>query len=314
MRSFRADPRAAAVMAVLSLAVPSGGAAVAQTPLPPACARLVEAVDAAVAAEDLQSAVRAARAVQTEPACRPEVQVAAGRGPGLLAARLAVRNFRSGQTVSMQEPILQEALRVGEVWQVLDMMGQIRLQARDYAGATVFFQRALNDMNDATTGAPPPPEAVIRRVHAMAAQSQMLAPDATPPRDRTGRPGGLGLASVRNVEIRRVPQPIQFEFGSARMTPSGERAAERLLDILIQQAPASVTLVGHTDPVGSPERNVALSLERARAVKQFLESRGFRGEIRVEGRGPNEPLEIIDPDQYTEAQRHQMLRRVELVR
>ena len=51
-----------------------------------------------------------------------------------------------------------------------------------------------------------------------------------------------------------------------------------------------VQLVGHTDTAGSPEYNVRLSLERARAVAAALAREGVEPtKIRTEGRGESQP-------------------------
>jgi len=47
-----------------------------------------------------------------------------------------------------------------------------------------------------------------------------------------------------------------------------------------------IVVVGHADPIGTPEYNQALSERRARAVKNYLVSKGVPADrIRSEGRG-----------------------------
>jgi outer membrane protein OmpA-like peptidoglycan-associated protein len=74
-----------------------------------------------------------------------------------------------------------------------------------------------------------------------------------------------------------VPAPLLFAFNSARLTQS----ARAYLDILVQRIRSShrpvTEVVGHTDHVGSAAYNLGLSRRRARAVRDYLATRGFTG-------------------------------------
>lgn len=300
------------LFAVLLAAVLVGtpGRAGAQQP----CADLTSKFDSTVSARNLDDAIGIASAIQANPGCSPEVQRQVGRRTALLHLAVANQNLRNGQDLSAQEPLVRAGLKFGDSWQALALMGDIKNAAREYPAATEFYQRALNDMNDTTSGAADPPPKAIERIVKLAAQTRMLAPDSTPPKTRTGEPGGLGLIRVRNIEISRVPQPIQFVVGQAVMTESGRKQAQILFEVLSQQGQKDIRLVGHTDPTGPAALNLILSKDRAEAVKRFLLDLGYRGRIDIDGKGPNEPLEIEDAASYTEEQRYQILRRVELVR
>lgn len=52
----------------------------------------------------------------------------------------------------------------------------------------------------------------------------------------------------------------------------------------------SITLIGHTDRLGSEAYNQRLSEERAQTVKQYLESQGVEAPISAEGRGKSQPV------------------------
>jgi OOP family OmpA-OmpF porin len=55
----------------------------------------------------------------------------------------------------------------------------------------------------------------------------------------------------------------------------------------------AVTVVGHTDSSGDPATNLALSEERAEAVRAALEARGLPASmLRVVGRGGTEPVRV----------------------
>lgn len=104
---------------------------------------------------------------------------------------------------------------------------------------------------------------------------------------------------------------IEFETGKATFTP----AAIVVLNDLLDQASITnlnVTIAGHTDNVGNPASNVALSKARAEAVKNFLmenapsnfpaervvtrgygDSQPIASNATVEGRAKNRRVQII---------------------
>ena len=86
---------------------------------------------------------------------------------------------------------------------------------------------------------------------------------------------------------------IEFTSGSARLT---ERAKKQILEIagalqseaLINE---KIMITGHTDNIGSAKANLALSQQRALAVKQALVNLGIdKFRLNARGRGESEPL------------------------
>lgn len=98
-------------------------------------------------------------------------------------------------------------------------------------------------------------------------------------------------ASTETVAAKSVS--IEFETGKATFTP---RAVATLNDVLDQAAVTSlsVQINGHTDSVGDPSANLALSKARAEAVKQFLMTnapRNFPSErVTTRGFGDTQPV------------------------
>jgi outer membrane protein OmpA-like peptidoglycan-associated protein len=96
---------------------------------------------------------------------------------------------------------------------------------------------------------------------------------------------------------------ITFETNSADLTPGAREVLDQLaLALQSEQLGSSRFLLeGHTDAVGSPGYNMALSEQRARAAREYLASQV--GELRLEaiGRGESELLE--DTDGPSEANR-----------
>jgi len=123
---------------------------------------------------------------------------------------------------------------------------------------------------------------------------------------------------AHQVEIERLQNEnlkitmsseVSFDFGSAQVTPSFGRTLDKVADILQRYNRSGITIVGHTDDVGSAEFNQRLSQQRADAVAYYLEDRGVsRDRIRTEGRGEAEPR----ASNASEAGR-QLNRRVEMI-
>ena len=144
--------------------------------------------------------------------------------------------------------------------------------------------------------------------------------------------GPLVVAAAEIVEALRRREPgdvrgagmgidlwINFEFDSARLTPSGRDQADTLGDALLDLAAyergrgLSIVLVGHTDTQGARAYNDRLSLRRAEAVRDYLVD-GFGldprdVDIEVEGRGERDPMSSLETDAA-----HALNRRVEVIR
>ncbi len=84
---------------------------------------------------------------------------------------------------------------------------------------------------------------------------------------------------------------IEFESGSARLTPKGEAILAEMADKMQSLGTMRLQIIGHTDNVGSRPSNIKLSAARAEAVKAYLQQQGVDGSrFGVAGRGPDEPV------------------------
>lgn len=84
---------------------------------------------------------------------------------------------------------------------------------------------------------------------------------------------------------------ITFKLGSAELTEQGAANARSFANALTDPrlANQAFLIVGHTDATGSPERNMALSEQRAEAVKAFLVRQGIAaGRLQTKGLGSQE--------------------------
>jgi outer membrane protein OmpA-like peptidoglycan-associated protein len=120
-----------------------------------------------------------------------------------------------------------------------------------------------------------------------------------------------------DVQIQRMPDDslkltlasqVSFDFNSAHINPGFADALDRMAEVIKKYDKTVVHIIGHTDSVGSAEYNQRLSERRAKAVADYLISRGVNpARIHTEGRGEREPRASND----TEAGR-QLNRRVEI--
>mgnify|MGYP003383430011 CR=1 FL=1 len=84
---------------------------------------------------------------------------------------------------------------------------------------------------------------------------------------------------------------LLFEFGSADdIAPAFKPVLKELVAAIATFPAAQVTVIGHTDRVGSQADNDRLSLERAQTVRRLLMDAGIPPAIiSIAGRGEREP-------------------------
>jgi len=88
-----------------------------------------------------------------------------------------------------------------------------------------------------------------------------------------------------------VTRQVQFKTSSAELTDADKLILDEVAETLTRLKFVSGTVIGHTDSTGPTEYNQALSERRARAVADYLETRGIApGRLAVSGAGENEPI------------------------
>ncbi len=87
-------------------------------------------------------------------------------------------------------------------------------------------------------------------------------------------------------------ESIDFKPNSAAIQPEMENNLHLVIDFLQNRGQFNLKVVGHTDSDGKPEDNLKLSLERAKAIKNYLVTVGGIDpeRITVEGKGDTQPL------------------------
>jgi len=90
--------------------------------------------------------------------------------------------------------------------------------------------------------------------------------------------------------VRDAIQDLEFEFGKSSIKASSYPSLNRVAEMLRSKG-FSLKLGGHTDNVGSAERNMALSKDRAESVKQYLVSQGVNpSKVEAVGYGAGQPI------------------------
>jgi outer membrane protein OmpA-like peptidoglycan-associated protein len=103
---------------------------------------------------------------------------------------------------------------------------------------------------------------------------------------------------------------ILFDTGKATFQPAADQPLGEVLQLLQQDDSLNVLIEGHTDNVGAPAANQALSEKRAQAVRDWLTAKGVAAtRLTAKGYGASKPV----ADNNTEDGRAKN-RRVELVK
>ncbi|MGE5952817.1 MAG: OmpA family protein [Qipengyuania vulgaris] len=90
---------------------------------------------------------------------------------------------------------------------------------------------------------------------------------------------------------------IRFEEGSAALLTASRMLLDEVAAALEPCSGAIIAITGHTDKSGNEADNIALSMDRARVVREALVSRGIpRESLRARGMGSAEPAERLTPE------------------
>ncbi len=199
------------------------------------------------------------------------------------------------------------------------VVAQRRLAALRLSAAQA-YDRGIEIIKNETLTPTAPARHDIEELIQRAGQARLLAANDTSGRgafvkatrdQRDGTLGGFYSRAVRGIVTQAIPVPITFEYRTTAFTGVGQDAARELLDVLKEQTPSRIVLIGHTDVRGTAEFNLKLSRERAEAVAAFLQQNGISAPIATEGRGANEPLQLSDSSGLSQDDIYALNRRVE---
>ena len=111
--------------------------------------------------------------------------------------------------------------------------------------------------------------------------------------DRLAETAPPPIADVQqDLDVYLSDRTIEFESGSATLTPQGTQILDEVARILYRSPNTAIKIAGHTDTQGEAAFNLDLSKRRAEAVVNYLEQRWRldRQRLTAEGYGENRPI------------------------
>jgi OOP family OmpA-OmpF porin len=115
-------------------------------------------------------------------------------------------------------------------------------------------------------------------------------------RAESDEPAYQPLHCQEDVEGLLRTRSIRFEEASSALLPASRMLLDEVAESLRPCLGSIVAITGHTDDQGSEPGNIALSMERARVVREALIRRGIpRDGLRASGVGSSHPVEGLAP-------------------
>lgn len=303
------------------LVVSIGAAVFAGSALAEDCAaqltRFNQAVDSGK--DDLAQAL--VDEIATSPGCG-RYQVAVQRRLAAQRLQMVQLLMARGRPVADYERLLLAAEKPEVLWQASATLGEVRFGERRFAEAVRAYDVAIEVIKNETLTPVVPSKFEVEGLVDRAGEARLLAVSdgnasddqkfVSAARDKSdGSIGGFYSPSVRGIVPQSIPVPITFEYRTTEFTKAGEQAAGELLEVLREQQPSHILLVGHTDVRGTAEFNMKLSHDRAAAVAEYLRQNGLEIPIQTEGKGATEPMQLADTSGLTEEDIYALNRRVE---
>ncbi len=146
-------------------------------------------------------------------------------------------------------------------------------------------------------------EQIVRGLGSYSLKPLQLRVDTDGTRPGSGGAGSGGLPPSVNI-------PLNFEFGTTRLTSASQANVKVLADTLADKfSNQNILFIGHADVRGTAERNLSLSIGRAQAVRaQVIGLHPTLGEyIAIAGKGEAELLSL-----GTQESDHRVNRRLEI--
>jgi outer membrane protein OmpA-like peptidoglycan-associated protein/tetratricopeptide (TPR) repeat protein len=123
--------------------------------------------------------------------------------------------------------------------------------------------------------------------------------------ETAGKPIKMDLES-KKIESNKAftLNNIQYNTNSAELTKGSKSILEEFANFLKENSSISIEIRGHTDNVGNPINNMALSTDRAFTVFDFLEKSGIeKSRISFKGYGDTKPIRENTTEQGRTANR-----------
>lgn len=147
--------------------------------------------------------------------------------------------------------------------------------------------------------APAPAASAVPGAVPAAAPGSAPVPATPASKAATSKVATFKAAATQPKEAPRISFQVEFAFNSAELTPTATGILNELGRALTSPDLAAYRfqLTGHTDGVGNPDYNLALSKRRAAAVRDYL-TRTFgvsSGRLVAIGRGSQQLLDPANP-------------------
>lgn len=310
-------------LAAVSLAALVAGIAPARAD----CAKLQADFAQAVAAKSLDDAQKIEKKANTDITCET-------------ADRTKIRGLRIDLTLSLlddpagplktdaqREQALVDAATPAVSWRAASRLGDFRFLQRRYGEAIAFYTEAVRRAGDKDiTSSGLTPVQTSQLLKRTAAANALAVDDGGGTKEvpkefkmairDVGPKGGVfsPIFKTRGAVIMPIPVPINFLVGKAVFTPGGAEMADQLVQVLIEEKPEQITLIGHTDPSGTDDYNLWLSDQRVHAVAKYLSDHGVVVKITMVAKGKREPFDISSlPSKPTQDEAWALDRRVEMI-
>lgn len=103
---------------------------------------------------------------------------------------------------------------------------------------------------------------------------------------------GCPVITVETQEqLKSISKGIYFETGKDVLKQQSLQVLDQIVDIMDRYPAYNIEISGHTDNVGTEEKNMRLSKDRANAVKTYLASKGVSADrMNSEGYGFTRPI------------------------
>lgn len=107
------------------------------------------------------------------------------------------------------------------------------------------------------------------------------------------------IESGKDVTNRKITfNNIEFEFNKSDLRESSKQYLSEIVDFMTNNKNIVIQINGHTDNIGSKERNLELSVGRAKAVYEYLISTGIeQNRLSYKGFGDTLPISSNDTDE-----------------
>lgn len=90
----------------------------------------------------------------------------------------------------------------------------------------------------------------------------------------TSNYGCPGIRAETRAVLNLALQNVNFETGRAQLTSGSYQYLDEIINVMNEYSSYSLSINGHTDNVGDDEKNYKLSEERAKACRDYLNSKG----------------------------------------